>query len=115
MFWRHAHGRLSESPVRNRQQARLDADPQTVPRRQRTLNRPDGTFRDDFTIERGHWEAKDTAEGLTGEITVKINHGYSQTNTIFEHPREARPYQDGKPEMVANKCRVPGRSANPTP
>ena len=26
--------------------------------------RPDGTFRDDFYIERGHWEAKDTDDDI---------------------------------------------------
>ena len=38
--------------------------------------RPDGTFRDEFTIERGYWEAKDT--------------------------REARLYQDAKLDMIAD-------------
>ena len=42
--------------------------------------RPDGTFRDEFTIERG----------------------YRLTNTIFEDTREARLYQDGKLDMIAN-------------
>ena len=33
--------------------------------------RPDGTFRDEFTIERGYWEAKDTDDDLEAEIKRK--------------------------------------------
>ncbi len=64
--------------------------------------RPDGTFRDEFTIERGYWEAKDTDDDLQAEIKKKIKRGYRLTNTIFEDTREARLYQDGKLEMIAN-------------
>jgi len=35
--------------------------------------RPDGTFRDEFTIERGHWEAKDTGDDLEAEIKKVID------------------------------------------
>ncbi len=52
--------------------------------------RPDGTFRDEFTIERGYWEAKDTDDDLEAEIKKKIKRGYRLTNTIFEETREAR-------------------------
>jgi hypothetical protein len=64
--------------------------------------RPDGTFRDDFTIERGYWEAKDTDDDLDAEIKKKIKRGYRLTNTIFEDTREPRLYQDGKLEMIAD-------------
>ena len=64
--------------------------------------RPDGTFRDEFTIERGYWEAKDTDDDLEAEIKKKIKRGYRLTNTIFEDTREARLYQDGKLDMIAN-------------
>jgi len=64
--------------------------------------RPDGTFRDEFTIERGYWEAKDTDDDLEVEIKKKIKRGYRLTNTIFEDTREARLYQDGKLDMIAN-------------
>jgi len=63
---------------------------------------PNGTFRDEFTIERGYWEAKDTADDLEAEIKKKIKRGYRLTNTIFEDTREARLYQDGKLDMIAN-------------
>ena len=64
--------------------------------------RPDGTFRDEFTIERGYWEAKDTDDDLEAEIKKKIKRGYRLTNTIFEDTREARLYQDGKLDMIAD-------------
>ncbi len=64
--------------------------------------RPDGTFRDEFTIERGYWEAKDTDDNLEAEIKKKIKRGYRLTNIIFEDTREARLFQDGKLEMIAN-------------
>ena len=64
--------------------------------------RPDGTFRDEFTIERGYWEAKDTGDDLEAEIKKKIKRGYRLSNTIFEDTREARLYQDGKLDMIAN-------------
>ena len=63
--------------------------------------RPDGTFRDEFTIERGYWEAKDQGDDLEAEIKKKIKRGYGLTNTIFEDTRQARLYQNGKPEMIA--------------
>ncbi len=46
--------------------------------------RPHGTFRDEFTIERGYWEAKDTDDDLEPKIKKKIKRGYRLTNTIFE-------------------------------
>ncbi len=64
--------------------------------------RPDGTFRDEFTIERGYWEAKDTDDDLDTEIKKKIKRGYRLTNTIFEDTRQARLYQDGKLGMLAH-------------
>ena len=43
--------------------------------------RPDGTFRDDYYITRGHWEAKDTHDKLETEIGKKIAKGYPLSNT----------------------------------
>lgn len=50
--------------------------------------RPDGTFRDEFTIERGYWEAKDTDDDLEGDIQKAI--------TYYEDPHELL----GKAEFV---------------
>ncbi len=45
--------------------------------------RPDGTFRDEFTIERGYWEAKDTDDDLEAQIKKKIKRGYRLTLSGF--------------------------------
>ena len=58
--------------------------------------RPDGTFRDEFTIERGYWEAKDTADDLEAEIKKKIERGYRLTNTIFADTRKLLLHQVGE-------------------
>ncbi len=42
--------------------------------------RPDGTFRDDYYITRGHWEAKDSHDHLETEIKKKIAKGYRLGN-----------------------------------
>jgi predicted helicase len=61
--------------------------------------RPDGTFRDEYYITRGHWEAKDTHDNLEAEIRKKIAKGYPLTNTVFEDTREAHLYQNGQQAM----------------
>jgi predicted helicase len=57
--------------------------------------RPDGTFRDDYYITRGYWEAKDTRDKLETEIKRKITKGYPLTNAIFEDTHQAFLYQNG--------------------
>jgi hypothetical protein len=47
-------------------------------------NVPDGTVRDENTIPRGYWEAKDSDDDLKAEIAKKIARGYPVANTIFE-------------------------------
>ena len=84
---------------------RLDPDPRT--RRDRRgaegkTVRPDGTFRDDYYITRGHWEAKDTDDNLETEIKRKIAKGYPLGNTIFEDTRQAFLYQNGQLAMKAD-------------
>jgi hypothetical protein len=64
--------------------------------------RSDGTFRDEFTIERGYWEAKGSDDDLETKIRKKIKRGYRLTNVIFEDAREGRQYQDGKAQMSAD-------------
>ena len=63
--------------------------------------RPDGTFRDDYYITRGYWEAKDTHDNLETEIQRKIAKGYPLSNTIFEDTRQGYLYQDGQLAMKA--------------
>ena len=77
--------------------------------------RPDGTFRDEFTIQSPERKRRvkgaqpvarspgpDPSDNLEAEIKKKIKRGYRLTNTIFEDTREARLYQDGKLDMIAN-------------
>jgi predicted helicase len=64
--------------------------------------RPDGTFRDDFYITRGHWEAKDSHDNLETEIKKKIAKGYPTGNIIFEDTQHAQLYQNGEQAMVVD-------------
>lgn len=64
--------------------------------------RPDGTFRDEYFLNRGYWEAKDTNDNLETEIQKKIAKGYPLTNTIFEDTRSATLYQNGQVAMQAD-------------
>jgi len=64
--------------------------------------RPDGTFRDDYYITRGHWEAKDSHDHLETEIKKKIAKGYPTVNIIFEDTRHAQLYQNGAQAMVVD-------------
>ena len=56
---------------------------------------PDGTLRDEFSLHRGYWEAKDTDDNLTAEIVKKTAKSYPLTNTIFEDTRRAVLFQNG--------------------
>jgi len=58
--------------------------------------RPDGTFRDDYYIARGHWEAKDSQDDLEKEVRAKIAKGYPLGNIIFEDTRQGCLYQNGQ-------------------
>ena len=61
--------------------------------------RPDGTFRDEYFLNRGYWEAKDTDDNLEAEIQKKIDKGYPLTNIIFEDTQRAYLYQNGQVAM----------------
>ena len=61
--------------------------------------RPDGTFRDEYFLNRGYWEAKDTNDNLETEIQKKIAKGYPLTNIIFEDTQRATLYQNGQVAM----------------
>ena len=70
-----------------------------IPELQKDSIRPDGTFRDDYFLNRGYWEAKDTKDNLETEIQKKIAKGYLLTNTIFEDTQRAYLYQNGHVAM----------------
>ena len=72
---------------------------------------PDGALYDEFNLNRGYWEAKDTDDVLDVEIKKKVTKGYPLTNTIFEDTRRAVLLQYGKellkvdpavPQLVAD-------------
>ncbi|MDZ4723203.1 MAG: type ISP restriction/modification enzyme [candidate division Zixibacteria bacterium] len=63
---------------------------------------PDGTFRDEYYMERGYWEAKDAQDDLDVEIKKKIAKGYPISNTIFEDSRTAILFQNGKVSQKAD-------------
>ena len=65
-------------------------------------NVPDGTVRDENSLPRGYWEAKDSHDDLTAEIAKKIARGYPLTNTIFEDTRQAILYQNKQPTLEAD-------------
>jgi hypothetical protein len=73
-----------------------------IPELARGSIRPDGTFRDDYYLERGYWEAKDTRDRLEAEIQKKVARGYPLTNTIFEDTRQAYLYQHGNVVLKAD-------------
>jgi predicted helicase len=63
---------------------------------------PDATFRDEYYIHRGSWEAKDSHDNLEAEIKKKIATGYPLGNVIFEDTTHAQLYQNGRQAMRAD-------------
>ena len=59
--------------------------------------RPDATLQDEYTIDRGFYEAKDVHDDLDLEIRKKLQNGYPDSNTIFEDNSQAVLYQNGAP------------------
>ncbi|MBE7541753.1 MAG: hypothetical protein HS123_05250 [Solibacteraceae bacterium] len=51
--------------------------------------KPDATLRDDFSINRGYWEAKDTHDDLETEIRAKTAKGYPESNIIYDDTARA--------------------------
>lgn len=51
--------------------------------------KPDATLRDDFSINRGYWEAKDTHDDLDTEIRAKTARGYPESNIIYDDTARA--------------------------
>ncbi len=56
----------------------------------------DGAVLDNYTLPRAVWEAKDTDDDLEKEIKAKFAVGYPKDNILFQDPRRAVLYQDGK-------------------
>ena len=73
-------------------------------------NVPDGTLRDENSLPRGYWEAKDSRDDLKAEIAKKIARGYPLTNTLFEDTQQAVLYQNKQPALEAG-LQKPGEVA----
>ncbi|MBE0658101.1 MAG: N-6 DNA methylase, partial [Bryobacteraceae bacterium] len=58
------------------------------------LIRPDATLQDEYSIPRGHYEAKDSKDDLETEIRKKFAAGYPASNIIFEDSSTAILYQN---------------------
>lgn len=56
----------------------------------------DGALVDGFRLPHGYWEAKDVGDDLEREIPKKFAAGYPKDNILFQTPRRAVLYQDGK-------------------
>jgi hypothetical protein len=66
-------------------------------RRDKTRSiRIDGAMVDEYRLPHGFWEAKDTHDDLAKEVKKKINAGYPQNNTIFQAPKRAILWQNGR-------------------
>lgn len=61
----------------------------------------DGVLIDDFKLVYGYWEAKDSQDDLEKEIRKKFESNYPKDNIIFQEPKRAILYQQGK--EVANE------------
>ena len=61
--------------------------------------RPDATLQDEYTIDRGFYEAKDVHDDLEIEIRKKLHAGYPDTNIIFEDNSRAVLYQNSAPKL----------------
>ncbi|MBM3324991.1 MAG: DNA helicase, partial [Calditrichaeota bacterium] len=64
--------------------------------------RPDGTFKDQFSMTRGWWESKDEHDDLEKEIQIKISKGYPTDNTIFEDSKRAILFQNRRKACEAD-------------
>ncbi len=63
------------------------------------LIRPDATLQDEYSIPRGHYEAKDSKDDLDREIRAKLAAGYPASNIIFEDNTRAVLYQNEIPAL----------------
>jgi predicted helicase len=58
--------------------------------------RVDAAVVDFFSLPRGYWEAKDDRDNLRREALRKLDLGYPSTNILFQAPRQAILYQNGR-------------------
>ncbi len=56
----------------------------------------DGALVDDFRLTHGYWEAKDIHDDLPAEVERKFAAGYPRDNILFQTPRRAMLWQNGR-------------------
>ena len=56
----------------------------------------DGALIDDFRLTHGYWEAKDIHDDLPAEIERKFAAGYPRDNILFQTPKRAILWQNGR-------------------
>ena len=56
----------------------------------------DGALIDDFRLTHGYWEAKDIHDDLPAEVESKFAAGYPRDNILFQTPRRAILWQNGR-------------------
>lgn len=69
---------------------------QHVMKRGKRSIRPDGALLDRFSMVRGVWEAKDSADKLAEEVKKKFAAGYPKDNILFQSPKRVILWQDGE-------------------
>lgn len=69
---------------------------QHVMKRGKRSIRPDGALLDRFSMVRGVWEAKDSADKLGEEVKKKFAAGYPKDNILFQSPKRVILWQDGE-------------------
>ena len=62
----------------------------------------DGALVDDFRLTHGCWEAKDIDDDLPAEVERKFAAGYPRDNILFQTPRRAMLWQNGRLALDAD-------------
>ena len=62
----------------------------------------DGALVDDYLLTYGYWEAKDIHDDLTVEMNRKFAGGYPRDNILFQTPKRAILWQNGRQELDAD-------------
>ncbi len=62
----------------------------------------DGALVDDFRLTHGCWEAKDIHDDLPAEVERKFAAGYPRDNILFQTPRRAMLWQNGRLALDAD-------------
>ncbi len=60
----------------------------------------DGALLDIYRFPHGYWEAKDSQDDLEKEVKRKFEAGYPRDNILFQEPKRAILYQNGRQVLV---------------